>query len=506
MLRSGARGGARRLRRRRRARPPRRARGRPRHRRPRSRTTTATSSAGLRRAVDAGIRVWVPPVEAELIAERRRPLAAPAARQRLRPAGGSLLAARVGAGQRARSPSTGRRAYGGIDVYTLPTPGHTIGSVTYLVELDGRRARLHRRPRLRRRKGLVARGDAVVVQRRRGPGGDDRLLRASSPSGSRTCCCPSHGEPIDDPPARARARRARGSRSSSTCGAGSRGTSRTGCAQPFEAVTPHLLRNRTMLREQLRARSRRPAPRCCIDFGYDLTTGTPAPSARAAAAALVARRAAPRPRVERIEAVVPTHYHDDHVAGLNLLRDVEGAEVWAPENVAPVLEEPTRYDLPCLWFEPIRVDRALPLGEPFAGTSTSSRVAPAAGSHALRGGDRVRGRRPARARDRRPAVERRRPRVLNYQYRNRFQPGRLRRRAPSSTASCGRTLIISGHWLPHEVDDGYLDSSLADGRRLEELHAELLPDEGFGERRLRRADRAVPRRRSARGGDGRRSR
>src|SRR5204863_101479 len=56
--------------------------------------------------------------------------------------------------------------------------------------------------------------------------------------------------------------------------------------------------------------------------------------------------------------------HDDHVAGINLLRDATGAEAWIPENVAPVLAEPRRHDLPCLWYEPVRADRVLPLGMP----------------------------------------------------------------------------------------------------------------------------------------------
>ena len=51
----------------------------------------------------------------------------------------------------------------------------------------------------------------------------------------------------------------------------------------------------------------------------------------------------------RVEAVVVTHFHDDHVAGLNLIRDVKGTEIWAPEHIAPVLEDPKRFDLPCLW-------------------------------------------------------------------------------------------------------------------------------------------------------------
>ena len=43
-------------------------------------------------------------------------------------------------------------------------------------------------------------------------------------------------------------------------------------------------------------------------------------------------------------------------------------------------------------------------------------------------------------------------------------------------------LLIGGHFFPHEVEDGYLDSLVADAHRLAELHDELLPAEGFGER------------------------
>src|SRR5690606_13961473 len=57
-----------------------------------------------------------------------------------------------------------------------------------------------------------------------------------------------------------------------------------------------------------------------------------------------------------------THYHDDHVAGFNLLREVEGTQVWVPENFSGVMADPDRYDLPCLWYDPIPVDRELPIG------------------------------------------------------------------------------------------------------------------------------------------------
>jgi glyoxylase-like metal-dependent hydrolase (beta-lactamase superfamily II) len=49
------------------------------------------------------------------------------------------------------------------------------------------------------------------------------------------------------------------------------------------------------------------------------------------------------------------------VAGINLLKRVEGTKVWAAELFADILENPTHYDLPCLWYDPIAVDRKLPL-------------------------------------------------------------------------------------------------------------------------------------------------
>src|SRR5207248_3959642 len=66
--------------------------------------------------------------------------------------------------------------------------------------------------------------------------------------------------------------------------------------------------------------------------------------------------------ITAIDAVIPTHYHDDHVAGCNLLRQVEGTQVWAAQTFADVLEHPANYDLPCLWYEPVAVDRRLPVG------------------------------------------------------------------------------------------------------------------------------------------------
>ena len=114
-------------------------------------TTTATRCRASARAAAAGIRIWVPPVEQELIAGVDAHWQAPPARERLRPPPGPLLAARAGADRRVPSPSTARRATAASSVYTLPTPGHTVGSVDLPRRARRPAPRLHRRPRLRRR-------------------------------------------------------------------------------------------------------------------------------------------------------------------------------------------------------------------------------------------------------------------------------------------------------------------------------------------------------------------
>jgi glyoxylase-like metal-dependent hydrolase (beta-lactamase superfamily II) len=64
-----------------------------------------------------------------------------------------------------------------------------------------------------------------------------------------------------------------------------------------------------------------------------------------------------------IELVGASHYHEDHVGGINTVKKTYGAKFWAMEHMVDVLEHPAAYNLPCLWPEPILVDRVLHDGE-----------------------------------------------------------------------------------------------------------------------------------------------
>jgi glyoxylase-like metal-dependent hydrolase (beta-lactamase superfamily II) len=437
---------------------------------------------GLARAVEAGIRIWVPPVEVELLAAvdghwQRRQIDDDYDLRQDRfslleqvPASGTVAEYRM-------------RRYGAVDVYALPTPGHTLGSVTYLVEAGGQR--------------LAFTGDlisghgqvwslAATQWSYTGVGGQASSILSAHVVEERApdLLLPAHGAPIEDPPAALALTRARLQELMELRREVPEPWDLEGwLRRPWEELSPHLLRNRTSFATSYALLSDSGGA-LLFDWGYDQCTGFDLPSDRAGRRPLLTSLEALRRDhgVDRVEVVVPTHYHDDHVAGINLLREVEGTELWAPENVAPILEQPTRFDLPCLWFDPIAVDRRLPLGAPFAWREHELTLHPLPGHtrYAAAIAVEVDGRRVLLTGDQQSAEPDGRS-ILNYQYRNRF---RIDDYVASAELyrSLRPDLILGGHWPPRAVDDAYLDRLADDGRRLAELHRELLPlgDVDFG--------------------------
>jgi len=220
-----------------------------------------------------------------------------------------------------------------------------------------------------------------------------------------------------------------------------------------------------------------------IDYGYDLTTGIPQGGDR-----YTVRPWLPSLRVlqrdygiDRVEVAVPTHYHDDHVAAFNLLREVYGTEVWASSPVAHVLENPEHYDLPCLWYEAIPCERHVP-----DGTSVRWREYEL-DLHALPGhtlyasaiGFEVDGRRVLATGDQQTGgwIPGEVPEIPNFQYANLFRPDDY----AASAALYKRLqpeLMISGHWLPRVVTPDHLDELSRLGAEVARVHRELLtPDD-----------------------------
>ncbi|WP_028048248.1 MBL fold metallo-hydrolase [Cellulomonas sp. URHD0024] len=431
---------------------------------------------GLPRAVAAGIRVHVPPVERDLFDRvdemwRTRPLDND---YNLRQDRFSLLEP-VPVDDVVPEYRTAR--YGGVEVEVLPTPGHTVGSVTYLVRAADRL--------------LAFTGDLVYSP------GKVWSLAASQWSYTETegpamtvlsayllmdrdvdVLLPSHGEVMNDP------RHALGLLASRMRAyVDSRRPLpwdlRTRLEDPYLRVTEHLLLNTSSLSCCYVLLSRSGAA-LLIDYGYDMTTGLPGGSDRASRRPWLASLPALRRTyaVGAVEAVLATHYHDDHVAGMNLLREVEGTQVWAPANVAPVLASPADHDLPCLWFDPVPVDRVLPLGSttrwreyeitvhelPGHTLFAAAFELVVDGIRVLVTGDQQDG----------LGIPGRRREFLNYQYRNRFRVEDYRDSA-SLYRAVAPGVMVSGHWEPRWVDEAYLEMLAVQGEEVVRVHDDLLP-------------------------------
>jgi len=430
---------------------------------------------GLSRARHAGIRIWAPPTERDLIAAadehwQMRPLDNIYDLREDRftilddvPIDGVVAEYRV-------------RRYGSVEVLAIPTPGHTPGSVSYIVDLDGRR--------------YAFTGDLVAA-----PGkvwslaatqwtytgieglGATILSALDLLDRSPDVILAAHGEPIDDPVAGlgqlvSKLQELIDLRSPEWQLAELR-------AQPYLEISRHLLRNRTSVANSYALLSETGGA-LVIDYGYDFTTGLPDGTDRSSRRPwLQTLPALKRDHgVDRVEVALPTHYHDDHVAGFNLLREVEATEIWAADNMVDLLQEPLRFDLPCLLYDPIPVDRPIAYEQPVRWHEyeiTLNRL-PGHTLFAAAIEFEVDGRRVVATGDQQDGrwVAGERPEMLNYQYRNGF-------RFDDFTASAALyrrlrpDLLISGHWLPRPVTDDYLDQLHEAGAELARLHRELLP-------------------------------
>jgi glyoxylase-like metal-dependent hydrolase (beta-lactamase superfamily II) len=433
------------------------------------------SAQGLARAAAAGARIWVPPFERELFTDaagfwqRRRLDNTYEVRQEALTLLDSVAIAGTVDEYRARS-------YGGVELYALPTPGHTMGSVTYLAELDGRRVAFS--GDLIHAPGEVWSLAALQWSYTGVEGLASTILScAMLARRSPDVLYPAHGEPMEEPEAALGETNARLTELMELRRVERDPWDLAGWLEaPWREISPHLLSNRTSISNSYALLSDDGAA-LLLDFGYDLWTGWMLGGARHQVRPLLESIDALRRDhgVERVDALVTTHFHDDHVAGAELLRAVHGTEVWSPENVAPILESPDRYDLPCLWFDPIPVDRVLPLGEPvgWRGYELTAYALPGHTRYAAAIALDVDGQRVLATGDQQSREDDGRA-ILNYQYRNRFATDDY----VASAALYARLepdLLLTGHWGAHELSGEQIGALARDGARLEELHRALLP-------------------------------
>jgi glyoxylase-like metal-dependent hydrolase (beta-lactamase superfamily II) len=160
------------------------------------------------------------------------------------------------------------------------------------------------------------------------------------------------------------------------------------------------------------------------------------------------------------------------VAGLNLLREVEGTQVWAAENVAGILEHPYDYSLPCLWYDPIPVDCVVALRQPTQWHEYELTLYPLPGHtrYAVAISIEVDGQRVLATGDQYEGESGLR---WNYVYQNEYEIDDY-----VASAALYRQLnpdvILSGHHEPLWVRPGYFYELEQRGEVLARLHRELL--------------------------------
>jgi glyoxylase-like metal-dependent hydrolase (beta-lactamase superfamily II) len=424
---------------------------------------------GLPRARQAGIRIWVPHAEQELFhaAEAHWQAREILNNYNVRQDRFSLLESVAIDGT---LQDYEVREFGGILFTVVPTPGHTIGSLTLMAEVDGQRVAftgdLIAGPgqvwslaatqwTYNGAEGVAASIASLLDVRQRAP---DSLL-------------PSHGEVMTEPAAAIdllveRLWQLLQLRQENTRLFELRD-------RPYEPITPHLLRHRASMANTyvLLSESHKAL---MIDFGYDFMTGFTAGYDRASRRPWLYTIPALKSQfgIEQIEVVLPTHFHDDHVAGLNLLRRVEGAQVWAADLFADILAHPSDYDLPCLWYDPIPVDRVLPLETPIQWEEYTLTLYPLPGHtrYAVAVAFEVDGLRVLATGDQYQGDD---GLALNYVYPNRFVADDYMRSA-ALYERLRPDLILTGHWSPLHVPPGYFGKLADMGSRLSHLHHDLL--------------------------------
>ena len=186
-----------------------------------------------------------------------------------------------------------------------------------------------------------------------------------------------------------------------------------------------------------------------------------------------------RGRARQIDVVIPSHYHDDHVAGIPYLRERFGARVWAPEVMIDVLERPDTYRLPCLMPTPIPVERVLRDGQSFQWEEfecTSIHLPGHTYYHAALCFE-VDGLRVALTGDTIHAGSVG-PVLGGPIFQNRFNPGDFVASIDRLTA-WGPQLVLTGHTGAAEVDDAWLGVARTRARAADLRFESLCPPEGL---------------------------
>lgn len=258
----------------------------------------------------------------------------------------------------------------GRDLFILPTPGHTLGSVTILAEVDGKRVAFS--GDLMHSPGKVLTLHDLQFHYGEYDGVDFTAFSLAALQEQRPeLLCPSHGAPLANPGTAIRETTAQLAEYYRLATGLLSGTSRNPTVDnaPF-AVSPHLVsssgtssRFYTIISNSGKA--------FLVDYGF--------PSGDFSRAFVQATAVNDRCRfvehninalksrfgVKTIDVAMATHTNDDHDCGFPYLKRHYGTKVWCLESMVEILQNPWGERSGSLLAESIQVDRSFRHGETF---------------------------------------------------------------------------------------------------------------------------------------------
>ena len=254
--------------------------------------------------------------------------------------------------------------WGNRDIFVLPTPGHTVGSVTLVVDIDGKRTAfagdlLHSPGK------ILNLWDTQVTY-----GGAEGIdlgayslarLREQKPA----LLCPSHGAPMPDPDKAIEQTVDRLVEYYKFQTGNNPSLSFRGYA-----VSPHLIAH-NLTTSSFYVILSHSGKAMFIDYG----SASGLHFASFERATCVGDRIRfvehniedlkTRFGMQSIDVAMPSHMHDDHLNGFPHLTRRYGTRIWCYENMVDILENPRGMNLGCILGEPIKVSRSFRTGEHF---------------------------------------------------------------------------------------------------------------------------------------------
>ncbi|MBZ5543263.1 MAG: MBL fold metallo-hydrolase [Acidobacteriia bacterium] len=255
--------------------------------------------------------------------------------------------------------------WGPYELLIFPTPGHTLGSISLVGNVDGKKVAFS--GDLIHSPGKVVNLYELQYQYGSPDGVDFAIfslakLRELAPE----LVCPSHGEPFPSPQAGMTdlIGKLKGWYESY-----SPGSSLTVEHKPF-AVTPHLICAHQTT-SSFYAIISDSGKALFVDYGSaswnffeGFNTAAPVNDRMRFVEHTIPELKA-QYGLKSIDVAMPSHMHDDHLNGFPHLVRHYGAKIWCFENMVDVLQKPRGYNLGCILAEPIKVDRSIRHGEKF---------------------------------------------------------------------------------------------------------------------------------------------